>query len=134
MKPKNFFTQDLFYKLFFKTKILKNCFLKSPSKKIFNSFLIKKLISIFPKIHLHFLSLFGQILFLAIILLFLFLLSVYFSQINFSKNHSNHYKINNLNLHFFDKINNNNFIFDKCHLNASCKALKLASKIKIDYG
>lgn len=134
MKPKNFFTQDLFYKLFFKIKILKNFYLKFSPIKIFIIFFIKKIKSIFPKIHLHFLSLFGQILFLAIILLFLFLLSVYFSQINFSKNHSNHYKINNLNLHFFDKINNNNFIFDKYHLNASCKALKLASNIKIDYG
>jgi len=126
MKLKNLLIQNLFFKI----KISKNAFLKLFPKKLFTSFFIKKLKSIFPEIHLHFLTLLGQFLFLAIILLFLFLLSVYFSQIDFIKKHSNHYKQKNLDLLFLDKINR----FDMRHSKPPCQTLKLASNIRIDYG
>ena len=134
MKPKNFFIQNLFYKLFFKTKILINFFLKFFPKKIFNSFFIKNLKSIFFKIHLYFLSLIGQIIFLAIILLFLFLLSVYFSQINFLKKNSNYYQINNSNSSYFNKIKIHDFAFQNYQRNPSREPLKSALNIKTDYG
>lgn len=109
----------------------------------------KILKSLFFKIHLRLFNLLGQILFLAIILLFLFLLSIYFSQIKFLKKHSdffnfsslnlNHKQLDNSNFFLSDKINIYEFIlspiFFKNHLCYSLhKTLKTASNIKIDYG
>jgi hypothetical protein len=109
----------------------------------------KILKSLFFKIHLRLFNLLGQILFLAIILLFLFLLSIYFSQIKFLKKHSDFFNFSSLNLNHKQLDNSNSFLSDKINIyefilspiffkNHLChslhKPLKTASNIKIDYG
>ena len=134
MKSTKLLTKKLFCKNFFKIQFLKIFSFTITLKSSIKNFFQKKNKSIFQKLHIHFLSLFGQILFLAIILLFLFLLSVYFSQFNFLKKHSNNYKFNNFDLLYFDQINHDDFIFDRSLLNPSCKSLQSPSKFSIDYG
>lgn len=117
-------------------------------KIIFDKY--KKILkTVFFKIHLRLFNLLGQVLFLAIILLFLFLLSIYFSQIKFLKKHSdlfnssslnfNHRQHNNSN--FFQRIKSNvqdlilSPIFFKNHCPCWLPSqLEIASNIKIDYG
>ena len=145
MKPKYLKT----FSLFFKSVPVFGIFKKFSSIKItFDNY--KKIIkSLFFKLNSHLFNLLGQILFLAIILLFLFLLSIYFSQIKFIKKHSNLFNLSSLNFghqqvdktHFFlsDKINIYDFIlsstFSKSYCNCKFpRQLEADSKIKIDYG
>ena len=109
----------------------------------------KILKSLFFKIHLRLFNLLGQILFLAIILLFLFLLSIYFSQIKFLKKHSNLFNLSSQN--FNQRQNNNSqfflgnksniqdlilspIFFESQYLCGFTRRLEIVSNIKIDYG
>lgn len=145
MKPKYLKTFYLFLKSSPKLGIFKKF---SPIKITFDNY--KKIIkSLFLKMNSHFFNLLGQILFLAIILLFLFLLSIYFSQIKFIKKHSNLFNLSSLNFghqkvdktHFFlrDKINIYDFILSSTFSKGLCfcmlpRQFEIDSKIKIDYG
>ncbi len=149
MKPKYLTTLLLLNKSLLKIGNLKrfiSIFL--PIKASLN-FCKKSFKYLFFKLHLHLFSLFEQILFLVIILLFLFLLSIYFSQIKFLKNHPKFFNFSAINLSHkqFDNpdfsLINKTYIYDfillpivfKNHLcHASRKPLKSASNIKIDYG
>ena len=110
----------------------------------------KKIVkSLFFKMNCHLFNLLGQIIFLAIILLFLFLLSIYFSQIKFLKKHSNLFNLSsqnfnqrqNNNSQFFlgNKSNIHNLIlspifFESHYLCGFTRRLEIVSNIKIDYG
>ena len=145
MKPKYLKT----FSLFFKSVPAFGIFKKFSSIKItFDNY--KKIIkSLFFKLNSHLFNLLGQILFLAIILLFLFLLSIYFSQIKFIKKHSNLFNLSSLNFghrqvdetHFFmsDKINIYHYILSSTFSKSYCccklpRQLEISSNIKIDYG
>ncbi len=117
-------------------------------KIIFDKY--KKILkTVFFKIHLRLFNLLGQVLFLAIILLFLFLLSIYFSQIKFLKKHSDFFNSSSLNFnhrqhnnsHFFprNKSNVQDLILSPIFFKNHClcwlpSQLEIASNIKIDYG
>jgi len=109
----------------------------------------KILKSLFLKINSHLFNLLGQILFLAIILLFLFLLSIYFSQIKFLKKNSNLFNLSSQNFNqrqgnnsqFFlgNKSNIQDLIlspifFESHYLCSFTRRLQIVSNIKIDYG
>jgi hypothetical protein len=109
----------------------------------------KILKSLFLKINSHLFNLLGQILFLAIILLFLFLLSIYFSQIKFLKKNSNLFNLSSQNFNQRQCNNSQFFLGNKSNIqdlilsplffesHYSCKLprrLEIASNIKIDYG
>ena len=145
MKPKYLKT----FSLFFKSVPAFGIFKKFSSIKItFDNY--KKIIkSLFFKMNSHLFNLLGQILFLAIILLFLFLLSIYFSQIKFLKKHSNLFNLSsqnfnqrqNNNSQFFlgNKSNIHNLIlspifFESHYLCRFTRRLEIVSNIKIDYG
>ena len=145
MKPKHLKTLSLFNKSLPIFGISKRF---SLIKITFDKY--KKILkSVFFKIHSHLFNLLGQVLFLAIILLFLFLLAIYFSQLKFLKNHSNffnfsnsefnHHKIENLASPAINKIEIHDFLFlfidYESRLCQSLRApLKTLSNIKIDYG
>jgi hypothetical protein len=76
----------------------------------------KILKSLFLKINSHLFNLLGQILFLAIILLFLFLLSIYFSQIKFLKKHSNLFNLSSQNFNQRQSINSQFFLGNKSNI------------------
>jgi hypothetical protein len=109
----------------------------------------KILKSLFFKIHLRLFNLLGQILFLAIILLFLFLLSIYFSQIKFLKKHSNLFNLSSQNFNQRQSNNSQFFLgnksniqdlilspilFESHYLCSFIRRLEIVSNIKIDYG
>ena len=109
----------------------------------------KILKSLFFKIHLRLFNLLGQILFLAIILLFLFLLSIYFSQIKFLKKNSNLFNVSSQNSNQRQSNNSQFFVikksniqdlflsplfFESHYLCRLPRRLEIASNIKIDYG
>ena len=109
----------------------------------------KILKSLFLKINSHLFNLLGQILFLAIILLFLFLLSIYFSQIKFLKKNSNLFNLSSQNFNQRQCNNSQFFLGNKSNIqdlflsplffesHYSCKLprrLEIVSNIKIDYG
>ena len=145
MKPKYLKTFYLFLKFLPILGILK----RFTSIKITFDNYKKILKSLFFKIHLRLFNLLGQILFLAIILLFLFLLSIYFSQIKFLKKHSNLF---NLSLQNFNQRQSNNsqfflgnksniqdlilspIFFESQYLCGFTRRLEIVSNIKIDYG
>ena len=145
MKPKYLKTFYLFLKFLPILGILK----RFTSIKITFDNYKKILKSLFFKIHLRLFNLLGQILFLAIILLFLFLLSIYFSQIKFLKKHSNLFNLSSQN--FNQRQNNNSqfflgnksniqdlilspIFFESQYLCGFTRQLEISSNIKIDYG
>ena len=145
MKPKYLKTFYLFLKFLPILGILK----RFTSIKITFDNYKKILKSLFFKIHLRLFNLLGQILFLAIILLFLFLLSIYFSQIKFLKKHSNLFNLSSQN--FNQRQNNNSqfflgnksniqdlilspIFFESQYLCGFTRRLEIVSNIKIDYG
>ena len=145
MKPKHLKTLSLFNKSLPIFGISKRFF----SIKITFDKYKKILKSVFFKIHSHLFNLLGQVLFLAIILLFLFLLAIYFSQLKFLKNHSNffnfsnsefnHHKIENLASPAINKIEIHDFpLLFMDYESRLCQSLreplKTVSNIKIDYG
>ena len=145
MKPKYLKTLSVFNKSLPIFGILKRFF---SIKIIFDKY--KKILkSVFLKIHLRLFNLLGQVLFLAIILLFLFLLLIYFSQIKFLKKHSDLFNSSSLNFnhrqrnnsHFFprNKSNVQDLILSPIFFKNHClywlpTQLEVASNIKIDYG
>ena len=145
MKPKYFKTFSLFLKYLPFFGISKRF---TSIKITFDNF--KKILkSQFYKINSHLFNLLGQILFLAIILLFLFLLSIYFSQIKFLKKHSNLFNLSSQNFnqrqsnnsHFFLRNKSqiqdlilSPLIFESHYLCRLPRRLETVANIKIDYG